>query len=89
MWREKSEDLKVFGECEMLDIRRGWNEFSHHLGYYVAYGGLITTFRHYLSVSSSRVKLSKRQYEATLLNNPEDRIIRWSGKVDWIYFCSQ
>jgi hypothetical protein len=44
---------------EILGFRRGWTEFFHFLGYYAAWDGFKPTFRDYLSVPSSRVKMSK------------------------------
>jgi hypothetical protein len=47
----------------MLGFCRGWTEFFRLLGYYAEWGGLKQTFRDYLSVLPSRVKLLLWQFD--------------------------
>lgn len=43
--------------CDVIGFCSSWTEFFSLLGYYAAYDGLKLTFREYLSVPSSRIKL--------------------------------
>lgn len=46
--------------CAMLDFRRRWNKFFRLMSFYAEWGGLMSTFRNYLPVPSSRVMLLSR-----------------------------
>ena len=67
--------------CEVVGFRRGWTEFFRLLGYHAAWDGLKPTFRDYLSVQFSNVKMSKKDILTSVLNhltprnNSEDGII--------------
>ena len=45
---------------DIIGFRRSWTEFFRLLGYYAAWCSFKPTFRDYISVPSSRVRLSKK-----------------------------
>ena len=57
-WAYEPRLITVFETMQHRELRSGWTEFSCLLGYYAAWSGFKPTFRDYLSVPSSRVKVS-------------------------------